>query len=262
MLSAEQLSRYNQDGFVKGSRVADDATVEILRSELERVIANHDQSTPQPVHIVNLTRDETAPIWQIVNIWQASEPFRKLMEHPTLLEEVAQLTQASQLRIWHDQIQYKPAERGGVNMWHQDNPLWPVIDPPVQVTAWVALDDVDESNGCMSMVPGSHLWGNQMHFLAQLENYTSMPRQWEGHDIEVRRCPVRKGEVHYHHSLTWHGSHANQSGRHRRAIAFHYMTEETFYIQSGDHVMKQFVRIPDGQKLEGEAFPLLYERSH
>lgn len=133
MLSAEQLSRYNQDGFVKGSHVADDATVEILRSELERVIANRDQSTPQPVHIVNLTRDETAPIWQIVNIWQASEPFRKLMEHPTLLEEVAQLTQASQLRIWHDQIQYKPAERGGVNMWHQDNPLWPVIDPPVQV---------------------------------------------------------------------------------------------------------------------------------
>ena len=27
-----------------------------------------------------------------------------------------------------------------------------------QVTAWVALDDADANNGCMSMVAGSHRW--------------------------------------------------------------------------------------------------------
>ena len=108
-------------------------------------------------------------MWQIVNIWEASEPFFKLIHNPTIVEEMAQLTQAKVLRIWHDQIQYKPAQTGGVNMWHQDAPLWPILAPMTEVTAWVALDDVDEENGCMSMVPGSHLWGDHMSDLAKLK---------------------------------------------------------------------------------------------
>ena len=82
MLTAEQVTRFREDGFIKGSLVADEETVDVLRMELERVIANRDKTSPQPVHIVNLTQDAAAPIWQIVNIWQASEPFRRLMEHP------------------------------------------------------------------------------------------------------------------------------------------------------------------------------------
>ena len=66
--------------------------------------------------------EEDHPIWQIVNIWQASEPFRQLIHHPKITKGLAQLTGAKELRIWHDQIQYKPAAIGGVNMWHQDAP--------------------------------------------------------------------------------------------------------------------------------------------
>ncbi len=259
MLTQEQVARFHQQGFLKGSRVLNDSEVEVLRNELERVIRDRDGDGPKPVHIVNLTRDDSAPVWQVVNIWQASEAFCNLMNHPTILEEIAQLTGGRELRIWHDQIQYKPAGHGGVNMWHQDNPLWPIIDPPNQVTAWVALDDVDESNGCMSMVPGSHLWGDQMAVLREIPDFGSMPASWQGHKLDVVRCPVDKGEVHYHHSLTWHGSHSNTSNRPRRAIAYHYMTEETYYIAAGNHVMKPFVEVVDGAKLEGTRFPLLWK---
>ncbi|HXV99352.1 MAG TPA: phytanoyl-CoA dioxygenase family protein, partial [Anaerolineae bacterium] len=176
------------------------------------------------------------------------------------VEGVAQLTSATGLRIWHDQVQYKPPEIGGVNMWHQDAPYWPIIAPMTEVTAWVALDDADESNGCMSMVPGSHLWGNNIDFLHTLENYEAMPDSYQGHTINVVRCPVKKGEVHFHHALTWHGSHANTSGRPRRAIALHYMTQDTRYVASGKHVMKQFVEVADGALMHGEHFPLVYQR--
>ena len=40
-----------------------------------------------------------------------------------------------------------------------------------------------------------------------------MPGEWNGRRVEIARCPVEKGEVHYHHALTWHGSHANTSNR-------------------------------------------------
>jgi phytanoyl-CoA hydroxylase len=259
MLSEQQIADFNARGFVNGGRVLTDEEVEALRSEVMRVIEERDRSDiAQPVLVRNLSRDENTPVWQIVNIWQASEPFERLIHHPQITKGLAQLTGAKELRMWHDQIQYKPAAIGGVNMWHQDAPLWPILAPMTEVSAWVALDDADVDNGCMSMVPGSHLWGNNIDFVNTLKSFDDMPAQFDGHKIEVVVCPVKKGEVHFHHALTWHGSHANSSGRPRRAIALHCMTEETRYVASGNHVMKPFVEVADGEVMRGKAFPRIY----
>lgn len=261
MLTDSQLGRFHADGYLKGPRVIDDATVDVLRSEIERAIADRERAdAPQPVLLRNLGKPES-PVWQIVNIWEASEPFKDLIHNPTIAQEMAQLTGAKTLRIWHDQIQYKPAQVGGVNMWHQDAPYWPILKPMTQITAWVALDDVDEDNGCMKMVPGSHLWGNTIDFLHTLQDFDSMPNEFQGKPIEVRACPVRRGEVHYHHALTWHGSGANKSGRPRRAIALHFMTDQTRYVASGEHPMKPFVEVADGEVVSGKHFPIIWEKS-
>jgi ectoine hydroxylase-related dioxygenase (phytanoyl-CoA dioxygenase family) len=259
MLTPDQVALYQSQGFLKGSRKLDDAQLEILREETERVIRDKGQPVPQPVLLHNIGQGERK-IWQIVDIWMASAPFAKLVRHADIAAEVAQLTGAAELRLWHDQIQYKVAETGGVNMWHQDWPYWGVLDAPHQLTAWVALDDVAVDNGCMSMVPGSHLWGNQINELHKLKNYDDLPTTFQGRAIERRYCPVAKGEVHYHHALTWHGSHANTSGRPRRAIALHYMTEQTRYKASGIHPMKPHIKVADGAKLEGDAFPVVWRR--
>jgi ectoine hydroxylase-related dioxygenase (phytanoyl-CoA dioxygenase family) len=259
MLTQEQIATFQANGFVNGGVVLTDNEVETLRDETMRVIEERErQDIQQPVLVRNLSRSEGAPVWQIVNIWMASEPFRNLIYHPKITQGLAQLARATELRIWHDQIQYKPAEIGGVNMWHQDAPYWPIIAPMTEVTAWVALDDADVDNGCMSMVPGSHLWGNNIEFLHTLKQYEDMPSAFEGHEIKVVRCPVKKGEVHYHHALTWHGSHANTSGRPRRAIALHYMTQDARFVASGNHPMKPFVEVEDGQRMKGKAFPKVY----
>lgn len=259
MLTDAQVATFEARGYLNGGQLLGDDEVEVLRGELDRVIAQKDRAdVKQPVSLRNLSRNEAAPVWQIVNIWEASKPFEALLSHPKILEDMARLTGAKALRIWHDQIQYKPAEIGGVNMWHQDAPLWPILAPMTEVSAWVALDDVDEDNGCMSMVPGSHKWGNRMAFIRTLPNYEAMPAEFEGRPVEVVRCPVKKGEVHYHHALTWHGSHANTSNRPRRAIAIHYMTHETRYVASGEHLMKQFVTVADGALLTGDRFPLVW----
>ena len=144
-------------------------------------------------------------------------------------------------------------------MWHQDSPYWPNIGPlTAQVTAWVALDDADEASGCMSMVPTSYHWGNNIEFLHTITDYRVMPPSFSGHEVKVQLTPVAKGEVHFHHALTWHGSGANTSGRPRRAIALHYMTQDTVYIAAGNHVMKRFVEVQDGEKLQGTHFPQVW----
>src|SRR5688572_18993522 len=120
MLTQEQVAQFQRDGFLNGGPVLAEDEVETLRNELMRVIEQQDSLQRKPVRISNLNGKAEAPVWQIVNIWEASEPYRALVSNPKIVEGIAQLTQAGQIRIWHDQIQYKPAQIGGVNMWHQD----------------------------------------------------------------------------------------------------------------------------------------------
>lgn len=261
MLTQDQISRYQTQGFVKGNRILSDDQVAGLCAEMERVIRDKDKGGRQPMRVFNLTRDANAAVWQILNIWEASDAFRDVETSETLAEDVARLTGAGELRVWHDQIQYKPAGTGGVTAWHQDNPYWPILRSTSQHTAWVALDDVDEDNGCMSMVPGSHRWGDQIEFLQGITSFDAVPKRFKDHDIEVKLCPVRKGEVHFHHALTWHGSHGNRSGRPRRALAIHFMTEETRYNAKGEHPVKKYVTVADGEKIEGDHFPLVWSRA-
>ncbi len=257
-MTPQQTESFHARGFLNGGPVLGDEEVDELRDELDRVIRDYDRLEKRPVRMVNLGGVEAAPVWQIVNIWEASAPFDALVRHPTITEAVARLAGATALRLWHDQIQYKPPREGGVNGWHQDAPLWPVLRPMTEVSAWVALDDVDEANGCMSMVPGSHRWGDHMDALAALPSFDALPAEFEGRAVEVVRCPVRKGEVHYHHALTWHGSHANRSDRPRRAIALHYMTGKTRYDATGDHLLKPFIAVADGEVMSGARFPLVW----
>ena len=229
MLTTEQVKQFKRDGFINGGLVLADEEVETLRSEITRVMDGGESLDRKPVLSVNLKGGD-APVWQIVNIWEASDAFQALIANPQITSDIALLTGARELRIWHDQILYKPAETGGVNWWHQDAPLWPILQPMTEVSAWIAMDDVNEENGCMSMVPGSHLWGNNIDYFQSLNSFNGMPAEFKGHKVNVKLCPVRKGEVHYHHALTWHGSHENQSGRPRRAVALHYMTQDTRYL--------------------------------
>ena len=264
-LTPEQVERFHEVGYLRGPKVLSDEQVEVLRAEVLRVIADRgDAGKPQPVLCHNLLgKDAGAVVWQIVNIWMASEPFKDVVTGDVVSSLVGQLTGARELRVWHDQIQYKPAGEGGVNMWHQDSPYWGILTPKhQQVTAWIALDDVDVDNGCMKMVPGSHHWGPEaIEFLHTLKTFDEMEErvsEWRRHPVRVLACPVSKGEVHFHHSLTWHGSGANKSGRPRRAIAIHYATDQTKYLATGSHCMKKFVTVDEGQTLRGDAFPLVW----
>ena len=265
MLSKEHVEQFQRDGFVLGSRLVGDDELELLRAEVLRVVEdaqNGVEREHKPVRVFNMGQNG-APVWQIVNIWEGSAEFERVVWNTVLAEEVAQLLGGREVRLFHDQIQFKPAATGGVNMWHQDSPYWPVLTPKdVQLTAWLALDDADEDNGCMSMVRGSNHWGDQIEELHQLKSWEGMPAQWNGHTIDIVPCPVRAGSVHFHHPLTWHGSPANRSGRPRRALALHFMSDEARFVgaKRNLHPMGQFVEAGDGETVRGAHFPMIWPR--
>ncbi|WP_309118520.1 phytanoyl-CoA dioxygenase family protein [Paenibacillus sp.] len=272
MLTEAQIAEFHRNGFLKGDVVLNDEEVEALRAELDLVMEGKSVKKPVLSHNMlgnnslydNMKMTVTERVVQIVNIWMASDAFYKHASNRTICEEIAQLCGTDAVRIWHDQVQYKPPVSGGPTGWHQDHPLWPIIQPADLVSAWVALDDAVIENGCMWMVPGSHKWGNHQKYLGATPDFKPYHKQPEllpeGAVVEAVPFEIKKGQVGYHHCLTWHGSPHNRSQLKRRAIAVHYMPGHTRYEPLANHPMHDYVQVKPGEILAGDHFPTVYEK--
>lgn len=125
-----------------------------------------------------------------------------------------------------DQIFMKPPRFGTPKAYHQDNGYF-LCDPGDEVvTAWIALDDVDEENGCLRYIDGSHRGGVLPHVPIEEGHHDLAP---DPKLIDLSRespARVKKGGVVFHHSEALHCSGRNESDRWRRAYATHWATAD------------------------------------
>ncbi|MBI3911946.1 MAG: phytanoyl-CoA dioxygenase family protein [Armatimonadetes bacterium] len=262
MLTEAQVREFHENGFLKAGRVYDDDRVEALCQRLDAVMEGRTEAKPECVR--NLLGQSEQVVVQIINIWEADDLFRAHPYHPQICAMAAQLMSADVVRVWHDQIQYKLPRVGGPTDWHQDHPYWPIIEPADLVSAWLALDDATLENGCMRMVPRSHRWGPHKGGTigTDPDGFTPTPDMSlvpPEEKIEIVPCEVRRGEVMFHHCLTWHGSAPNRSGKPRRAIAVHYMPGWTRYVPKRGHLVEHHVEVAPGEILQGRHFPTVWD---
>lgn len=263
MLSTKQIEEFRERGFAAGGRIMTDAETDALRDRMFSVMEGRGEGQAESNR--NLLGGSERVVVQIVNIWEADPMFHEHIFNPVVCEAVADLMGTDTVRVWHDQVQYKPPVVGGPTDWHQDHPYWPIIQPADLVSAWVALDDADVENGCMWMVPGSHKWGPHKGGTigTNPEDFTPTPDLSAlpvGTEIDLVPCPVKKGHVMFHHCLTWHGSPPNRSERGRPAIAVHYMPGYTRYEPRGaTHLVEHNVEVQPGEDIKGKHFPTVWD---
>ena len=119
-------------------------------------------------------------------------------------------------------LYFKPAGARGQAL-HQDN-FYLKVKGSTCIAAWLALDDCDEENGCMMVVPGSQnlptLCITKADTKASFTDVTvPIP---EG--MEMRPAIMKAGDVLFFNGSLIHGSLPNESeDRFRRALIGHYM---------------------------------------
>ncbi len=124
-----------------------------------------------------------------------------------------------------DQILMKPPHFGSAKPYHQDNFYFRIHPADHLITAWIALDDVDEVNGCLRYIDGSHKEPLLPHEPLPGEPYNLVPNPDLIDFSKEVLAPVGKGGVVFHHSRTLHTSYRNESERWRRGYATHWVTE-------------------------------------
>jgi hypothetical protein len=259
-LSDEQLSRFNEQGYVAGIQVLDDRQVETLCSELAGLMKKS-----HPAHHLfheyhsNESKDPNSVLFHALGAWRTAPGFHDVLWSPAFLVPASQLL-GGPVRFWHDQLFCKPAHHGGVVAWHQDYSYWTRTEPMSHLTCWIALDDSDRDNGCLYYVPGSHRWkllpvtgltGDMDDIMTVLS--PEQKKAFQPVPIELKR-----GQCTFHHPLMVHGSYENRSQRPRRATLINAFRDGV-RSASDQEMLAGVPPIPPGDKMTGQFFPLLFD---
>ena len=107
---------------------------------------------------------------------------------------------------------------------HQDN-YFLQTHPETCMAAWIAVDDADEENGAIKVVPGTHRSPVICHEQAdQTVSYASMGLALPPGTPTVL-ASLKPGSVLFFHGSMLHGSDPNVSDRFRRCLIYHYVPE-------------------------------------
>ena len=103
---------------------------------------------------------------------------------------------------------------------HQDNYYF-CLKPASVLTIWLAVDSVDEENGCLRYVTGSHLRGVRPHSSNKVLGFSQGITDYGDEDVaREAKILLNPGDAVVHHGNTIHRAEPNRSeARNRRAFA-------------------------------------------
>jgi phytanoyl-CoA hydroxylase len=170
---------------------------------------------------------------QLNNDFEKELAIRKIdrfVEHEPRLHEIAYHEGILQLlgslfsdtpKLVQQQGILKPPHGGAEKPWHQDMAYGNLTYEKPVIGVWIALDPAEIDNGCMHVIPRSHMDGPIPHYAV---------RDWQVCDSSVRVeqdviVPLAPGGVLLFHGMTVHGTPPNFSEKRRRSLQFHYAPE-------------------------------------
>lgn len=209
--------QFDREGFVIIRDFLPEPDLTELRSNLDRYIREV-VPTLEAAHAFYVDPAKPQTLKQLQHM--AIDPFfRDYMHHPrwhalaeTLLDEPVEALEPE----WFN----KPPGTSHPTPPHQDN-FYFNLTPPNVLTIWLALDPVDDENGCLQYVRGSHREGVRPHGPSSLVGFSQAILDFGPAD-EARevRVHLQPGDAVAHAGNTIHRAQPNRSPtRSRRAFA-------------------------------------------
>jgi phytanoyl-CoA hydroxylase len=150
------------------------------------------------------------------HIAEKDEHVREFIKNKKMVALSTQLL-GPDVDLYWNQTVYKNPETTKEFPWHQDDAYTPV-EPSPYLTCWLAVSDATTQNGCISVLPGSHLGGLRPH--------VETPNGWAGHPADHPdqgiQVPIPRGSMILFWSTVLHKSGPNLSGGMRKAYVIQY----------------------------------------
>lgn len=223
MKADELRTRFDQDGYVAIRPLFDSETISEIRAETARFIRDVVPTMPD-TRVYYEDRNDPTSLKQIQKMFEYDDYFAKHM-NDGVIRRLAETLLDDEVRPINMQYFNKPAGMGRATPPHQDGYYFH-LTPCEAVTGWLALDGVDEENGCIHYVRGSHKAdGFRPHGKTGVLGFSQGITDFGNEDDQANAVafPGSAGTFLMHHARTIHWAGPNQANdRSRRAIGFIY----------------------------------------
>ncbi len=209
VLSADAVRQYHDQGYYSPVPVLSPDEVARCRAGLER----HEAEIGHPLDFPEKSKSYLLFEWADT-----------LVHHPAILDAVEDVI-GPDILVYHTTTWIKEPGTPAYVRWHQDGKYF-FLEPPLHVTAWVALSDASVESGCVHVLPGSHKWGEFEH----VDDYGEWNMIKRGQGIPDRfdhetgvPMELKAGEMSLHHTNLVHSSRGNDGGDRRIGLGISYI---------------------------------------
>jgi chlorinating enzyme len=217
-LTADQVDRYQRDGFLFPLDVFDNDQVVNIIEALEQACTMAREKGLEP-ELAQLLRTNTHYILPFVS---------EVARAPRLLDRVESIL-GPNILLWSAEFFIKGAHTDKIVSWHQDLTYWGLGETNEEMTAWLALSDVNVESGCMRFVAGSH----HQQIVPHRDTFDAANLLSRGQEVTVDVAEdeavdviLGPGQVSFHHGRMFHSSGPNRSAQDRIGLVFRFITPE------------------------------------
>ena len=199
-LNEKQLKDYEDHGFVAPIDVLTLEEAKKIKEEIEYI------EKKWPDELIGLGRN---------NVHYISPIFDQVCHNSKILDAVESII-GKDILVGGTTLFIKDTDKKGFVSWHQDA-KYIGFEPHNWVTAWLAITDANEENGCMRMWSGSHKEKikehkdtfNENNLLTRGQTVQNIPLEGTTPNI------LKAGQLSLHHPMIVHGSGSNKSNTRR-----------------------------------------------
>ena len=199
-LNVKQLEDYENHGFVSPIDVLTLEEATKIKEEIEYI------EKKWPDELIGLGRN---------NVHYISPIFDQVCHNSKILDAVESII-GKDILVGGTTLFIKDPDKKGFVSWHQDA-KYIGFEPYNWVTAWLAITDANEENGCMRMWSGSHKEKikkhkdtfNENNLLTRGQTVQNVPLEDTTPNI------LKAGQLSLHHPMIVHGSGSNKSNTRR-----------------------------------------------
>jgi ectoine hydroxylase-related dioxygenase (phytanoyl-CoA dioxygenase family) len=208
ILSREQISAFNRDGYLTGLRIFSEEEITEIRRYFDELLART-LAAGGDSYSISTAHLRFGRVYDILTDRRIVDRVKDLLGEDVI--------------AWGSHFFCKMPGDGKRVSWHQDSSYWP-LTPSKAVTAWLAIDDASVENACMRFIPASHHLGHLTYTLSETDeanvlNQTVVGAETLGQPVDDE---LKAGEISIHSDLLLHGSEANQSSKRRCGLTLRY----------------------------------------
>jgi phytanoyl-CoA hydroxylase len=233
MLTRADLDRYDRDGFIVVPGVLSDEEVAGLRNATDDLVAKarHVGTHNEIYDLEPGHKAETPKVRRIKTPDRWDPRFAAMVRHPGIVACLKALW-GPNIRFDTSKLNMKAAGFGSPVEWHQDWAFYPHTNDDLAAVG-IMIDDVDEDNGPLLVLPGTHRGPVYDHHADGRFCGAMNPAKVDLDFTGAVPCTGKAGSITIHHVRAIHASAPNTSLRSRRFLLLQFRSADAWPLVQG-----------------------------